>query len=55
MVLPRCSLASYDRGYSLLREEPAAWKRHVGERNAWDATLNDGLPASPTKARRKKR
>ena len=48
-------VARVNAGYSLLREETVAWKDHLAERNAWDATLEDGLPAEMKRPRRKKR
>lgn len=29
--------------FSVLRENPKAWKRELEERSAWDVTLSDGL------------
>src|SRR5512138_3946933 len=46
-------VARVNAGYSLLREETAAWKEHRSERKAWNATLEDGLPAKPKRPRRK--
>jgi len=48
-------VARVNAGYSLLREETAAWKGHLAERDVWDATLGDGLPAETKRPRRKKR
>ncbi len=48
-------VARVNAGYSQLREETAAWKDHLAKRDAWDATLSDGLPAEPKRPRRKKR
>lgn len=48
-------VARVNEGYSLLREEPAAWDEHLAERAAWDSTLEDGLPAKKTRPRRKKK
>ena len=48
-------LARVNAGYSLLREEPAAWKDHLAERKAWDSTLADGVPAPSKPPRRRKR
>lgn len=48
-------VARVNAGYSLLREEPTAWKEHLAEREGWDSTLEDGLPAAPKTPRRKKR
>ena len=47
-------VARVNAGYSLLREETAAWKAHRAEREAWDSTLEDGLPEKPKRSRRKK-
>ena len=41
-------VAKVNAGYSQLREETAAWKEHVVERAAWDATMPDGLPPPRT-------
>src|SRR3954449_4295147 len=30
-------------GYAELRADPQAWAEHLAEREAWDATLMDGL------------
>ena len=30
-------------GYARLRENPKAWADYVKERDAWDATLSDGI------------
>ena len=48
-------VARVNAGYSLLREETAAWKDHLAEREAWDSTLGDGIPSLPKPPRRKKR
>jgi predicted transcriptional regulator len=48
-------VARVNAGYSLLREETAAWKNHLAERDAWDTTLEDGLPKAAKKARSRKR
>ncbi|MFN7989779.1 MAG: toxin-antitoxin system protein [Thermoanaerobaculia bacterium] len=48
-------VARVNAGYSLLREETAAWKDHLAERDAWDTTLEDGLPKAAKKARSRKR
>ena len=42
-------------GDPLPREEPAAWREHVAERDEWDATLEESLPAAPKRPRGKKR
>ncbi len=42
-------------GYSILREEQAAWREHLGEREEWDATLEEGLPTPAKRPRGKKR
>jgi len=36
-------LDAVNAGYQKLRSKPAAWKRELRERGAWDATLLDGL------------
>lgn len=48
-------VARVNAGYSLLREETAAWKDHLAEREAWDSTLEDGAPKVTKPPRRKKR
>ncbi len=48
-------VARVNEGYSLLREETAAWNAHRAERDAWDATLEDGLPKAVKKPRSRKR
>ena len=48
-------VARVNAGYSLLREETAAWKDHLAEREAWDSTLEDGVPKVTKPPRRKKR
>ena len=48
-------VARVNAGYSLLREETAAWKEHLAERDSWDATLEEGLPTATRRARGKKR
>jgi predicted transcriptional regulator len=48
-------VARVNAGYSLLREETAAWKDHLAEREAWDSTLEDGVPKGTKRPRRKKR
>jgi hypothetical protein len=48
-------VARVNAGYSLLREETAAWKEHLAERKAWDSTLADGVPKAAKRPRGKKR
>lgn len=48
-------VARVNAGYSLLREEPAAWKEDIAEREGWESTLEDGLPAPPKRSRLKRR
>ena len=48
-------VARVNAGYSLLREETAAWKGHLAEREAWDSTLEDGVPGMAKPPRRRKR
>lgn len=48
-------VARVNAGYSLLREETAAWKDHRVERDAWNTTLEDGLPKAAKQARSRKR
>ena len=48
-------VARVNAGYSLLREEAAAWKEHLTERKAWDSTLADGVPKAAKRPRRRKR
>ena len=48
-------VARVNAGYSLLREETAAWKDHLAEREAWDSTLDDGVPKVTKPPRRRKR
>jgi predicted transcriptional regulator len=48
-------VARVNAGYSLLREETAAWKDHLAEREAWDSTLEDGVPKVTKPPRRRKR
>jgi predicted transcriptional regulator len=48
-------VARVNAGYSLLREETAAWKDHLAERKAWDSTLADGVPKATNRPRSKKR
>ena len=48
-------VARVNAGYSLLREETAAWKGHLAEREAWDSTLEDGVPKKTKPPRKKKR
>jgi hypothetical protein len=38
-------LKAVNAGYSVLREDAAAWGAVVEERALWDRTLLDGLPA----------
>lgn len=48
-------VARVNAGYALLREETAAWKDHLAEREAWDSTLADGVPTPSKPPRRRKR
>jgi hypothetical protein len=48
-------VARVNAGYSLLQEETAARNDHLAERNAWDSTLADGVPAPSKPPRRRKR
>ncbi len=48
-------VARVNEGYALLREESAGWKAHRDERDAWDATLADGLPRTVKKSRDRRR
>jgi hypothetical protein len=36
-----------DQGYAALRAEPGAWAEELAEREAWDATLADGIDPEP--------
>lgn len=38
-------LYATNEAYATLAEEPAAWDELTAERDAWDATLADGLAA----------
>ncbi len=48
-------VARVNAGYSLLREETAAWKDHLAEREAWDSALEDGAPKAAKRPRGRKR
>ncbi len=48
-------VARVNAGYAILREETAGWQEHRAERDAWDSTLEDGLPKGAKQPRRKKR
>jgi hypothetical protein len=36
-------LEATNRAFAALRDDPDAWRDEQGERDAWDATLADGL------------
>ena len=36
-------LEAANRSYAALRKNPKSWKAELKEREAWDATLGDGL------------
>jgi len=38
-------LEAANRSYAALRKDTKAWKAELEEREAWDATLSDGLEA----------
>lgn len=39
-----CFLQEFNASYAALREDEKAWAEVTEERNAWEATLGDGLP-----------
>jgi len=41
-------LESINEGYAALQADPAAWEEAKAERELWDLTLADGLPAGDT-------
>ncbi len=48
-------VARVNAGYATLREETLGWQEHRAERDAWDSTLEVGLPKAAKRPRRKKR
>lgn len=48
-------VARVNEGYSRLREETAAWNADRADRDAWDATLEDGFPGTRKKTRSRTR
>jgi len=46
-------LESVNAAYEKLKQDPKAWEALQKERQEWDATLMDGIPAEASQKRRK--